>query len=319
MKARFVKGHMGGNTIALFRRDSFLSDRKLELVLEALRNEDLACHEAGLLSPGSSQGHLGLAIVGRSSANWISACGGLTQVLGHAFADRTSCEHLGLDLLFPPATVVLETEAGPTPVNLVREGGKLMVWTDMTAFLEELYRDGFEELVLCGFPTRRIGKFLAIDADVLRNLHPDDEIQALGPRVRQTLTDIQRAFFRHMGRESRDLALYDDRCSHKTHFRITFPHYLPEGHIEPACGTGTVAAGLALFLAGKLEDRKLARAETDEIIFESGGGPSLGGPERTLLRLEQANGRICRAHFSHNRVELTAVGDVFLPDAKSGR
>lgn len=319
MQAHFVKGHMGGNTIALFRKSSFPRNRELEPILKVLRDDHLACHEAGLISPGSSHDHLCLAIVGRSSRNWISACGGLTQVLGRALADEASCEHLSLAPFFAPGSVVLETEAGPTPISIRREGETVTVWTDMTVFLEELYRDGFEEITLNGFSAHRIGKFLAIDAEVLRTSHPDDEIKTLTSGVRQTLIGIQQDFFQHLGRESRDVVLYDNKTEGEGHFRITFPHYLPENHIEPACGTGTVAAGVALFLAGRLLEHGLLGTKRCEVVFESGGGPSLGGLERTTLHMEIKNGRICRTRFSHNRVELTAVGNVFLPDENSGR
>lgn len=319
MKARFVKGHMGGNTIAIFRRDEFPAGRELALVLEALDNKSLACHEAGLVSPGSSQDHLCLSIVGRSSRNWISACGGLTQVLGKALADEASCQNLGLTPLSPPADIVFETEAGPTPVHLTGEGENITVRTDMTAFVEEIRRDGFEEITLRGIPVRRIGKFLAIDAEVLEKVHPSQEIERLCPAVRRTIIEIQKGFFAHLGRESRDTVIYDAKPTEEGHFRVSFPHYLPENHIEPACGTGSVAAGVALFLAGALKDRLRADKGTCEIVFESGGGPSLGGPERTTLLLKVDKGHLRGAAFSHSRVELTAVGDVFLPEGNCGR
>lgn len=319
MQARFVKGHMGGNTIALFRKDSFPLGRELKPVLRALRDDHLACHEAGLISQGSSPDHLRLSIAGRSSRNWISACGGLTQVLGRALADEVSCEYLGLGHLPLPARMVLETEAGPAPVHISGEGEAITVRTDMTAFVEELWRDGFEEITLRGFPVRRIGKFLVIDAAVLERTHSGREIETLGSSVRQTLIGIQQDFFAHLGRESRDFALYDGKPSAGGDFRVTFPHYLPENHVEPACGTGSVAVGVALFLAGRLAERIAAGDGKCEIVLESGGGPSVGGPERTTLFLEADNLYIRGAEFSHNRVELTTVGKVILPEINTGR
>lgn len=319
MKARFVKGHMGGNTIAVFNRGKISSDFGLGSVVGALSNERLACHEAGLVSQTPSSKNLGLAIAGRSSRRWISSCGGLTQVLGHVLARNDLCDFLGFPIHVLPETLVLETEAGPTPITIQREPGNISVLTDMTSFLEELYRDGFDELSLCGFPVRRIGKFLVIDAKVLRQKYSDDEIENLKPEARQTLTDIQRAFFRILGRENRDFALYDDRPQRGGGFRVVFPHYLPENHIEPACGTGTVAAGVAIILSEISAGARTQKPETIEMIFESGGGPSLGGPDRTLLRLECSKDRIRSAFFSHNRVEITAMGTVFLSDDPHGR
>ncbi|MDT8284085.1 MAG: hypothetical protein RQ767_01050 [Thermovirgaceae bacterium] len=319
MKARFVKGHMGGNTIAVFNRGAISGDFGLESVVGVLNDEKLACHEAGLVSQAASSKNLCLAIAGRSSRRWISACGGLTQVLGHVLARNDLCDFLGFPVLALPETVILETEAGPTPIIIRRESGKVSVWTDMTGFLEELYRDGFEELDLCGFPVRRIGKFLVIDAKVLRQKYSDNEIETLVPGVRETLTDIQRAFFSNLGRESRDFALFDDLPKRGGDFRVVFPHYLPENHIEPACGTGTVAAGVAIILSRMSAEGKGQKAGTVEMIFESGGGPSLGGPDRTLLRLESFKDLICSAFFSHDRVEITAMGTVFLSDDAPGR
>jgi len=316
MKARFVKGHMGGNTIALFRWDDFPWGKEIGFVIEALQEENLACHQGGLLLPGPSIDRLKVAIAGRSSRSWISFCGGFTQVLGKALADESCCKFLDFALLSFPAFVVLETEAGSVSIEIARQDTEVSVWTDMTAFVKELYHDGFEEMVLQGFPVHRIGKFLTVNAKVLKTSHPYEEIESLSMRVRKTLIDIQEAFFQHIGRKSFNFVVYDDLPKHGGEFRVVFPHNLSENHIEPACGTGTVAASIALFLSGALKGRLSYGNPTCEVIFESGGGPFLGGPEYTMLHLEGDERKISNARFSHSCVEITASGNVFMTGRK---
>jgi hypothetical protein len=75
----YVKGHMGGNLIALLWSEDTEDEIGLEVLLRAI--DILDVHEAGALyRPKSERNHLYVRIVGRSSRRFITACGGLTQV-----------------------------------------------------------------------------------------------------------------------------------------------------------------------------------------------------------------------------------------------
>jgi hypothetical protein len=283
----------------------------LETVLLALRDTHLGCHEAGVVYPASSTGRLALRIVGRSSRKFITACGGLTQVLGQAIGSGQMKEVLG----FGPAGsggVVLETEAGEVSLLIENRGGSIRTETDLTPFLEEIRRSGVEEVRLQGTRAVRAGKFLVVCADDLLDRFRADEIVELAPCVRSALTEIQAGFLHRFPQASLDFALYDlhpERCG--TLGRLVFPHWLPEGHVEPACGTGTIAVCAVLAFLGQLP---LRTGRTPmEVRFESGGGPKLGGPETTTVFLEMDGGEIRTIRFSHSLVELTSKGKVILP------
>lgn len=313
MKIPFVKGHMGGNTIALFRDETFPRHDRPASVTRALFDDGLACHEAGLLRPFPET--IAVKIVGRSSRAWITACGGLTQVLGRVLTDEEACRRLDLTRVTLPASVVLDTDGGRVLLFIDETSEGPRTWTDMTAFLGELFRDGLEELLLEGFRARKIGKFLVVDGRDLEERHSPEAVANLSSEVRATLVTMQRAFLRSpSGKKSLDFALFDDRPERRGHFRLLFPHNIPEGHIEPACGTGTVAVAMALFASGRLEAADLLGDGSHELLFESGGGPFLGGPEESRLRMEVRNRRPTKIFFSHDRVRLTVMGDLFLPD-----
>ncbi len=310
LELRFIKGHMGGNTIALLPGEDIPEEHVLETALLALRDTHLGCHEAGLLYPSSSGSGLRMRIVGRSSKAFISACGGLTQVLGAAIAGGELKEVFG----FGPcgtAEVVLGTDGGPVSLRINAGGRQSRTETDMTCFLEKLHRDGIEPIDLDGIRAVRAGKFLVICADELAGRFTRQEIEGLSPQVRQVLTKLQGLFLAGQTKASLDFALYDLHPEHPGNLgRVVFPHWLPAGHVEPACGTGTVAVCAALSLLGKAGTAALQGSAV--LKFESGGGPTLGGPDVTTAFLQMGSEKIDSIRFSHSLVELTSRGKVML-------
>jgi hypothetical protein len=87
-----------------------------------------------------------------------------------------------------------------------------------------------------------------------------------------------------------------------THGRVVFPHSITTGHIEPSCGTGTTAVAVALAETKRTADGSVM------LRFDSGGGPFLGGPETTEVRMVVEKSRVKHAEFSHSLVEITATG-----------
>lgn len=107
------------------------------------------------------------------------------------------------------------------------------------------------------------------------------------------------------------ISLYDWNPERGGDLRVLFPHQPMKGHIEPACGTGSLSAGVALFESGDLRQRMgQIGSNCWDLCLESGGGPSLGGPDRTQLWLESNGSRLTGASFTHSFVEITAWGKV---------
>jgi hypothetical protein len=312
LEVPFIKGHMGGNTIAILPGAEIPEEGLLERVLFALQDTHLGCHEAGVVYPPSGSGHLPLKIVGRSSRKFLTACGGLTQVLGAAIGSGLLAEVMGFGPS-DPSRVVLETEAGEVFLSVGRCEGKVRTETDMTPFMEEIRQAGVEEIRLEGTRAMRAGKFLVVCADDLLDRFGTGEIVALAPRVRSALTEIQSQFLDRYPQASLDYAVYDLHPESPGNLgRLVFPHWLPEGHVEPACGTGTVAVCSVLALLGRFSGSSSSKGL--EVRFESGGGPDLGGPDTTTVFIGLADGEIGSIRFSHSRVEITSRGRVMPGD-----
>ena len=110
MRLNFVKGHMGGNTIVLLHGSQIEKGRELEITLCILSGEYLSCHEAGILYQPENKGDLKVKIVGHASKRFISACGGMTQVLGHALVETDIGKPYGISVANSRTNIILGTE-----------------------------------------------------------------------------------------------------------------------------------------------------------------------------------------------------------------
>ena len=241
----------------------------------------------------------------------LTMCGGLSQVFGRFAAEGWFGERLPLEVREPLSTFTLETEAGLVPIEVSIKGGKVtQVTTRMNCFVDELYRDGVHPLNLLGVRAYRVGKVLVVNADEVQRMSPVADVAQLDEKARTALIDLQDRFLSDnciRGEKSvEDFALYDLHPERGGDARIVFPHNLRAMYVEPSCGTGSVAAAIAVCEDAGLTDR------TMEISFESGGLLSLGGPEITHVRLVARQGRIREASFHHSVVEPIAEGRVWI-------
>lgn len=313
MKLDFVKGHMGGNTIVLLHGSQLPEGQELEISLQILSSEYLCAHEAGILYQPMKGGDLQVKVVGYASRAFITACGGLSQVLGKVLVETPLGSHYGLNLSAPEIRVVLEMDCGPITLDIhVAEGRVKRVLTNMNPFVEELFADGIETLDLLGVRVMKVGKFLVVNGDQVRKVFPQTDFEAMNEETKRILIDLQSAFLSKFSPKSLDYALYDWHPHGSGQMRAVFPHRIPTGNIEPSCGTGTVAIGIAAFVNGELLDKGLLRDDRATLQIETGGGPTLGGNELTELELVLENNRVVGASFHHSLIEITATGSVCL-------
>ncbi len=306
----YMKGHMGGNTIAFLLGEQIPAGREIPVAQEVLSAAYLACHEAGLLYPPREGGHLRVRIVEPGNPNFITACGGLTQVLGKALVETSLGRPFEIEAREPEMEILLETDAGQVSLQVEVAGGKaLRVLTDLTPFARECYEMGVYPMTLRGVEVVRVGKFLVVDGEKLGEIFPGLDLASLDPESRDLLQDLQEEFHSRTGLLSHDYTLFDRQAGSGGDFRALFPHDIGEGWIEPACGTGSVALGIALFETGELP----AREGAFRVALETGGGPLMGGPDLTTLEMAYAAGRPVRACFSHSFIQITSLGQVILP------
>ena len=304
----FVKGHMGGNTILFLYGDQVPAGREVEFADRVRSTCGIASHQVGILRPPVNGGDVSVTIVG-SLHHTITMCGGLSQVFGKFIVEGRFDDRFNVEIKEPTTTVVLETEAGLVPISVSAQGGEVKkVVTGMDCFVRELYQDGCCPLELSGIRAFRIGKALIINADAIKDRYPDANIEELDESAQCILIDLQNRFLNDEkipGRKSNDFAVYDLHPVHGGDARVVFPHNLRTMHIEPSCGTISVATAIAMYESGEV------RGETLQISFECGGAPTLGGPEITRVYLKAGERHVHSASFSHSLIEVIAQGKVW--------
>ncbi|MEA3508182.1 MAG: hypothetical protein U9R40_04590 [Synergistota bacterium] len=311
MELDFLKGHMGGNRIILLdgRQTGESSERVLAAALGALDENRLCGHQAGVLFPGGGPGGLRVLIADVTGRNFIPACGGLTQVLGRALAETQWASRFGLVIEEPFTEVVLETEAGPTPITVHMQGGGFThTESDLTGFAGILENETIGPLNLGDVKAFMSGRYLVLNADEAGKSCPGADFDVMNDPALNALAEIQQCFHRVAGTNSLHFSLYDVKRGSRPRIRALFPHSVLTGHVEPACGTGSIALGVALLFSGEGERLGLAKNGVLEVDLETGGRPVLGGPDVTRVRIESSGAGVTGAFFSHSFVEITAEG-----------
>jgi hypothetical protein len=312
MKFDFVKGHMGGNTIALLCGDQIPAGRELEVAVKALGPHYLWAHEAGILYPGANGAGLKVKIAEPTSNCFISACGGLTQVLGKALVETGLGPRFNIDVREPATTVMLETEAGLAEIEIAVSAGKAVrIVTGMRSFVRECYGKGVREMELLGVRLMQVGKFMVLNADLLKRVHPGADFVHWDGETRHILTEMQQQFIAITGEPEYNIALYDWHPAGGGDLRVVYPHCMAQNYIEPSCGTGSVAVGLGVLACGELERRGFASGGPVNLKIEAGGSIELGGPDITALLLDIRESKVESASFSHSFVEITATGQIW--------
>jgi len=308
----FVKGHMGGNEIILLQGAQVPQGKEVDWALAILNPPHIRGHQVGLLYEGPEPNQIKAKIVSVSKKDFVSSCGGLTQVLGKAIFEENLGEHLGLQIHFPLAELVLETGAGPVVIAANGVDGTVKtITTKMTPFVNECYELGTWPMEVAGVGVTKVGKVLVAAAEEIRRRFPSVDLERIDASTLEVLWQIHQEFLRkaYPDWKSGDFAIYDLSTTKNADGRVIFPHHIPEGHIEPACGTGTVAIGIAIAERGNV----LPRNGTAELAFASGGSRSeIGGPDLTKLWLTIKDGKVTDASFSHSPIEILATGKIWL-------
>jgi len=305
---------MGGNTIVLLHGSQIKKGRELGTALHILSGEYLSCHEAGILYPPKNKGDLKVKIVGCASKHFISACGGMTQVLGHALVETDIGKPYGISVANSRTNIILETDGGIVKVGIEPSfrDRETRVITNMKSFLQEIYTDGVNPMRLCGVHAMQVGKFLVLNADDVKNIFPEVDFVKMDEKTKKVLVEIQKEFFKIYRSGTFDFALYDWHPLRGGNIRAVFPHDIPGGLVEPSCGTGSVAIGVAIVATGEVEREGIYREGVYEVSLETGGGYELGGPERTTLLISSSKSVITNVSFSHSLVKITTVGEIII-------
>jgi len=308
----FVKGHMGGNEIVLLHGDQMPRRRRLEIALSLLDPPSIRGDQAGLLENAKRGGDVKVRVVDRACRDFITTCGGMTQVLWKAVLETELGKRYRIRA--PIRRLLLETDNGIMRVFIRGSRSRFTAFTDMTGFVEECNRLGISAIKVAGVGATRVGKFLVADVRKIRKECPDADFDTMNRSAADILTDMQSDFDRlgFLSARNAEFSLFSTYPDDKTHGRVLFPHNIAAGHIEPSCGTGSVAIAIALAQEQGLREGDFT------FRFDSGGGPVLGGPETTQVNVGIQDGRIMTAEFTHSLVEIVSTGKVWLRPTKWG-
>lgn len=316
-KVDFVKGHMGGNEIILLDGCQVPSGKERQFAASALKPPNIRGHQAGFLHQGSEKNHIRARIVSVTGLDFLSMCGGLTQVLGKATEEDDFAARYSITKKEPRTNLTLLTDAGPIPLSLEFERGKVVkTQTTMNSFVRESYRLGVQETRIDGVNAYKVGEALCVEFDEIKKGFPDLDFGELGEEEFELFEDIQDEFVNQFFSQSvkekkskgRTFAIYDRHPERSGDIRVIFPHLVSSGHIEPSCGTGTTVVGMTMLERGQLPNNGTIR-----LVAESGGDiDHIGGPEKTTLNMEVKEGKLENISFTHSFVELIARGVLWL-------
>jgi len=317
----FVKMHAGWDEIVFLYGDQIENGEELAIALSLLDRPSIRGTEAGILYEAEKDGDIKVRIADITSKDFIGMCGGLAQSLGKAVIESDIGERFGISIQAPKTQFVLETDVGLVPITVDVVCGKAgKVTTNMRSYVEECYRYGIRDVcvgnvnaVSVGVDAKRM-EFLVVSVDELRNNYRTVDFWSKSKMSLHALNEVYETFMLQEGLEGHCLygAVYDMHPEGSGDARIAFRFlptmYAEERGFEMACGTGTVAVGIAMLKQGDLP----ARDGTVEVVFELGSRRIV--EERyqaeTELRAHIQDGKVIDAEFSHGLIEMVAFGKV---------
>lgn len=312
---------MGWDEVILLYGDQIQEGEEVEVGLPLLYRPSLRGLEAGFLYKPEKDGDLKVKMIDSTSKNYISMCGGLTQVLGKALIETDLAKHFDIKVEKPATKIVLETDALLIPIRVnVVDGKAGKVVTDMRSYVEECYSMGVRRVEIKGVDAVAVGisppsmEFLVLNVDRLRKKYRNIDFWKRDQSSLQILEMLAKDFVEKERLKKFFLysSLYDMNAEAHGNARIMFRFYPPchlmEDHIEEACGTGTVATGIAMVESGDVETRN----GVANVLFEVGSKRVIGEPEISELRMKVAGGKVVDAEFSHSKIEIIATGKVYL-------
>lgn len=309
----FVKGHMGGNEIILLNRADLPRKRELESGLDLLSPPHIGGDQLGLLCRGGGGSKLGVKIIDINSRDYLPVCGGLTQVFGRAYGELDLGEWLGLDLPAEFDRIDLAMEAGEFPVLVDRSATGGGVVSVMDSFLNSAYEEGVEVGELAGVRSYRVGHFLVTFVEEILKAYPEASFDPIDQATTELLIKLQERFpvVFDMDGVNRDFALVGRTGGSGKDGQLIFPHNLSEALVEQSCGSGTVAAVVAM-----VEEGKVSGTGSLSLEFAAGGKEkTIGGPETTGVKLVLDGRAVEEISFSHSLVEVLARGTLRLPES----
>ena len=316
----FVKGHCGWDIVTLLVGEQIPPGKELETALKIISPPVSGGIEVGFMYQTDEGEDIRLRIVDSTHKTWIPMCGGMSQVIGKAVVETFFRERFNLKTEGPIVTVQLRTDSSMVPLQIEVENGKATkVTTVMSEYAAYLYREGVEPVNVLGVEGIKVGYFLILDIEKLKQKYPDVEFAQLKPGPHQdVLRQIHEAYMKQQDiEEGLYNILYDMNAEGPGQARIFSRFYekTPSAISIPwefQCGTGTVAVGIAMAEQGKLP----FKGEKGKVVFEWGSQkltPDPYGIRTSELNIVLEEKQIVSASFSHSVIEILCEGQLTVP------
>lgn len=313
----YLKGHCGWDVLSLLLAEQIPEAEQLDTALRVLDVPVEGGIEVGLLGRTAAPNDIRLRIIDSSTRQWVTMCGGMTQVIGKALIETQLRDYFGIDTAAPLVNIRLITDACVIPLAIeVSEGRAARVISNMDSYLQLTYSIGVRAIELCGVAALDVGEYLLLRVQDLESAHAgiDFTRRDPGPHL-HIVNELLKQYYAMRARAAgANAILYDDRPEGAGQFRI-FPRFLDATAqripYEFQCGTGTIAAAVAL----AHEDMLPFAGERGELLLEWGSQLSTPDPcgiRISRVQLARAGSRLTSASFSHSTIEIAMEGEVYL-------
>jgi hypothetical protein len=310
----YLKGHCGWDMLSLLLAEQIPEAEQLDTALKVLDVPVSGGIEVGLLGRTAIPNDIRLRIADTSTRRWQAMCGGMTQVIGKALVETQLRAHFDIDITLPVVNVRLITDACVIPLTIeISEGKAARVISRMDSYLELTYSIGIRAVELRGVPALIVGEYLLIRMQDLEAAHAgiDFTRRDPGPHL-DIINELLRQYAVQPRPAGANAILYDDRPEGPGQFRV-FPRFLDATAAripyEFQCGTGTIAAAVALAHAGMLP----FAGERGELLVEWGSQrttPDPYGIRLSRVQVARHGNRLTSVSFSHSSIEIVLEGQV---------
>lgn len=169
--ADFVKGHMGGNTILLLKGEQLDSENLRGQGTRAFSPERIKADQVGIFFPSGQPNRVRVRILCATSQDFISACGGLTQVFGKALGETSFSTDLGVAISEGTNRVELVTDSGSQKLSIKIENGRTTeTRSQLNCFIDEVYGLGVYPIRCGDVPAFVVGNYIAFNAEKIREV-----------------------------------------------------------------------------------------------------------------------------------------------------
>lgn len=323
----FVRGHCGWDSVTLLYGEQIPKGRECEIALSILHPPLFGGAEVGFLYKPEKSEDIKLRIIDWTTRTWLPMCGGMSQVIGKAAIETELKDYFNIDVEEPVTTINVQTDSCLVPILVEVSGGEAKkTTTNMSYYVEYLYKEGVKLVKVLGVDAVKVGYFLIINMDDLKEKYTNCDFRYDGPGPEwNALREVQEVYMQQEGIDEPALysMLYDmhpegggDARIFTRFYRVNAQPQVDQYKLtyhEPQCGTGTIATCLAMVENG---DIRIKDGSVD-VIFELGSKSISKDPyglKKTFVKMNLKKGKVNYASFSHSVIELLATGRLYLPN-----